>query len=307
MAAEHDPVAAVVNAYLDYFEAGAIGSPPLLDHLPTGERREAQALIANLSGARQFDPTVAAPSLERLLHGTVFLAALPPDPQGHDDLELLRGRLEDLFPWEVDVRQEEVRIGAVGTNYVVTVRGQRLRAQLRADTRTPADLRSTEIIASVGAIFGQFHDTAGVVLIHRDRDFSSVIVDPFDPQQCIEVPTGNLVGARPRRPILPLTDAVRAYIEEITPPFAPIDLRTASSFRNDGIAAVDIDEIVNSQVNAVVQRGRRARTREKIVAWTGLDQRDINALSDLVRAAYGGDLGAGSVDRWLDERMPVRS
>ena len=306
MATEHDPVAAVVNAYLDYFEAGAIGSPPVLDHLEANQRRQAQALIANLSGARQFDPTVAAPSLERLLNGTPFLDALPPDPQGHDDLELLRRRLEDLFPWEVDVRPEEVRIGAVGTNYVVTVKGQRLRAQLRADTRTPADLRSTEIIASVGAIFGQFHDTAGVVLIHRDRDFSSVIVDPFDPQQCIEVPTGHLVGARPRRPILPLPDAVRAYVEEIAPPFAPIDLRTASSFRNDGIA-VDIDEIVNSQVNAVVQRGRRARTREKIVAWTGLDQRDIGALSDLVRAAYGGDLDADSVGQWLDERMPVRS
>ena len=298
MDTDHDKVNAALNAYIDYLNAGAEGDAPSLHHLNPGERAETEAVIANMAGGREFDPTVSAPSLETLLHDTPYFEGLGTEPDAETDLDTVRRRVEELFPWRVHVDIEDDN--AFGPRFLIVVNGQRIRAQIRRDAQSPAGLRASELIASAAAVYIEEPDTVGFALIHSDARLSSVIVDPFDPEQCIEVPSGDLVGPRPRRPILPLADAIRGYMDETFPLFDPIDIPNAGSFQDLGVASLDVEQIARRHVGRVAESGGRARTEAKRLAWTGLTEVEISALSDLLQSAYSGEVGSDGLGRWLN-------
>ena len=299
MTDNHDElIERTVDDYLNHIEAGTSSDPPSLVHLSDAARAEVEAIIANIAGGHQFDPTESAPSLESLLAGTPFYDALTPDVDPAADLHEVQSRLDELAPWSVQVRRDPLGLGGL---FVVVVNGHRLRAQIRVDAKTPADLRSQELLGSAGAVFGMHPDTAGLVVIHRDSDMSSVVVDPFDPEWSIETPSGALVGPRPRRRIMPLPDAVRGFIEEIAPQFDPIALPSAAASYDHSPLRTDVHNLVRDQVEALVSEGMRARTDAKTRSWTSLGDDVVEAVRALIDDARAGRVNEQSIERWLDD------
>ena len=306
---EHDTVSEAIQTYIDFLH-GAAGAAPSLDHLSPDERAEVQAVIDNLEGGRHFDPSQSAPSLESLLYGSPFYEALSPEPteQAHTadpsqteaDLHRIRDCLEELFPWEVAVEEGEPVPGITAPTFVVAVNGHRLRAQVRRELGGTTDLHDSTIVASAAAIYLLHPETSGVVLAYDDDDLSSIIIDPFDSQRAIEVPTGHLVSARPRRPVLPFPDAVRAYLDAAFPTFDPIDLPTAAAFDDIGLESVDLDGIVQQHIQEIQLSGHRARTEAKREAWSVLGAREADVLKELIIASYEHGLDRQSVDTWLE-------
>jgi hypothetical protein len=304
MTSKPDHVNDAINAYIDYLDGNSEGQTPSLEHLTHDERREVEAVIENLQGGRRFDPTNSAPSVESLLYGTPYYDALVGNRAGASDLASVRACVGELRPWAVDVQIEG--LAAYGPSFVLVINGQPMRAQIRRDARNPAGLRSNDLIATASAVYRDHPETVGVALVYPDNHLSSVVIDPFDPEVCIEVPSGEVLGPRSRRPVRPLADAIRGYMNEAFPIFPSIQPAPRAALREDLDPAL-VQRIARQHMAAVVESGLRARTEAKKVAWGGLAALDVDAVKDLVLAAYRGDVDAVSLKAWLEELAVTRA
>lgn len=298
MTSKPDHVNEAINAYIDYLDGDHAGAALTLDHLTRAGRREVEAVIENLQGGRHFDPTNSAPSLERLLYGTPHYDTLVGSRAGEKELASIRACVGALRPWSVDVHLEGT--ATPGSTFLLVVNGQPMRAQIRRDAHNPAGLRSSELIATAGAVFRDHPETMGLALVYPDNELSSVVLDPFDPEVCIEVPSGALIGARSRRPVLPLADAIRGYMNETFPTFPTIQPESRDVL-HEGLDHALVQRIARDNVGAVVELGSRARTEAKKVAWGALAAPEVDAVTKLVLAAYRGDVDAISLRAWLED------
>lgn len=213
----NDPVDAVMASYIDFLDGG--GEEPVLDHLTPEERALADELIASLGAGRGINPFRPRPPLGALLAGTEFANSLSA-PATTDALSIESIRTDVIRVLGAGVTLAADGAAAVEgllSQGVLTMGTTRLRVQLRADLREPAELAELDPAVAAGAIFGRFPDTVGVIVVMADAARSSVAIGPFDVDECIGAPDGILRAPRVRRPVLPLGDALRAYLGEVAP------------------------------------------------------------------------------------------
>ncbi|HSK97605.1 MAG TPA: hypothetical protein VK891_13380 [Euzebyales bacterium] len=303
-----DRVDAVVAAFLDHLEG--LGVAPALDGLDADERARAEALISSLEAGRGIDPSASRPSLEQLLAGTPLATALHAGRAegrgsagagerqraggrgsagaGDDLLGRIREQLTRYAPFHVDIWPDDAA-AAVGidSDVVALVSAQRLRIQIRDDVDGPSALAALDPAAVAGPVFGAFPDTAGVIVVHPDDELSSVAIDPFDTEHCIETPAGTVTPPATHRPVMPLVDTVRAYLDEIAPA-----LDTTSGL--EGLPAAEVDaagiarDAAIRAVERVVLEGRRAKIDAKQATWSALGEPETDAIVDLVLDAIAG-------------------
>lgn len=287
MTASDDRVDAVVEAFIDHLEG--LGEAPALDDLDVEERARAEALIGSLEAGRGIDPYASRLSLEQLLAGTPLETALEAhDVDPRDDLlHRIRDRLTLYAPFHVDIWPDNAAAAiGIGSDFVALVSAQRLRIQIRSDVE-PSRLASLDPAAVAGPLYGAFPDTAGVIVVHPGDELSSIAVDPFDTEPYIETPAGTVARPVMHRPIMPLEDTVRAYLDEIAPALdTTVDL---AAMRADDVdpAAVARDA-ARRAVEHIVQDGRRAKIDAKRATWSDIGEPEIDAIGELVLDAITG-------------------
>jgi hypothetical protein len=290
MTESDDRVDAAIEAFLDHLDGR--GDEPDLHDLDEQERARVGALVASLRAGRGIDPFASRPSLEQLLAGTPLEAAVPPTepgpPPGPDLLDEIRRRLRSYLPFHVAVWPDTGAAGlGIGSGFVALIAAQRLRLAISGETASGSDLAQLDPVAAAGPVYGAFPDTAGVIVIHPDADLSSVAIDPFDVEDCIATPSGSSQRPRVRRPVLPLADTVRAYLDEVGPVLdAGGDVETLTAGEVD-VGAVALTA-AGRAVEAVAAAGRRAKIRPKRDTWSALGQPEIDAIGDLVLDAIAG-------------------
>ena len=287
MTESDDRVDAVVEAFMDHLEG--LSEAPALDDLGADERARAEALMSSLEAGRGIDPYASRPSLEQLLAGTPLEMALDASRFNADDTrERIREQLTLYAPFHVDIWPDDAA-SAIGidSDFVALVSAQRLRIQVLTDVDGPFALASLDPAAVAGPLFGAFPDTAGVIVVYPDDGLSSVAIDPFDTEHCIETPAGTVAPPATHRPVMPLVDTVRAYLDEIAPALdttAALDALPAAEVDTAGIARA----AATRAVQRVILDGRRAKIDAKQVTWSDLGEPEIDAIGDLVLDAIAG-------------------
>lgn len=290
MTASDDRIDAVIEAFLDHLDGS--GEMPTLDHLDPQERARAEELIASLKSGRGIDPYASRPSLEHLLAGTPLESALQQaEPAVQASVELLdevRDQLTLYTPFHAEVWSDAAATGiGVRSDFVTLIGAQRLRIQVRSDIDGASELAKLDPAAVAGPVYGAFPDTAGVIVVYPDEELSSIAIDPFDTEFCIETPGGAIEHPTAHRPVLPLADTVRAYLDELAPVLdATID--AGAPLAGDVDATAIAVEAARRAVESIVADGQRAKIDAKRVSWGALGEREVDALSALVVDALGG-------------------
>ena len=285
-----DRVDALVDAFLDFLEGR--GDEPTFDNLSPDERQQAEELIRSMRMGRGLDPYSSPPSLQSLLVGTPFEAALQQlQPASDELLETIRNELDSspsgatTVAIDIDARRLGLR-----SDFVIRVNGQRLRVVVLSGTMP---LMSDSAVASAHALFGAFPDTAGVLLIHADAELSSIAIDPFEATSCIVVPSGDLEPPGARRPVLPLADSVRLYLEYLAPDLSDI----AEPFDRCELDAKELaHDVAQECIRAIAHDGARARTSAKKTAWSRFDSRHIELLTKTVLDAITTSDGPDAIE-----------
>jgi hypothetical protein len=290
MTKPNDRVDQVIDAFLDYLEGQR--DEPTLDHLTDDERAEARRLIASIRSGRGLDPYSSPPSLDSVLAGTPFEGSLERDlPIDDDVLDLVRS---ELGAYASVVRDVDASERGLAGDFVLRVEGQRLRVVVvAASTALTAD----RAVASAHALFGAFPDTCGVLLVHPNAEMSSIAIDPFDAAECIVVPSGMVERPRARRPVLPLADSLRLYMEFIAP-----DLSDSSGplERRELDAAELARAAAKRSVEAIAADGRRARIPAKKEAWGSFGDAQTTALAALVLGLINNPESADTIEDGIE-------
>ncbi|MCP4384707.1 MAG: hypothetical protein GY798_25390 [Hyphomicrobiales bacterium] len=283
MTTNPDPVDAVLDAYFDYLEG--TGDEPSLDQLDPDDWAVAEQLIASLTAGRGIDPEASRPSLAALL------AMQPPKvPLGDvaDVALTLEAGLRDVDDTCVVTPDFAAHTHGVDSDLVVVCGGHRLRGIIDRvhdgfETLTP------ERVAAAAGVFGAFSDIAGVVFVRDDTpDLPGVVVEQLDLHRALDVATGRHDPPVFRRPVADAVSACRAFLHELSPMFEPLDPAVVQAISRD-IALPDIGFFVDASVQAVAEKGTKARIPEKKAAWTALGAAEIDALTAAAVALESGE------------------
>lgn len=288
-----DRIGPVIEAFLDYLDGE--GDEPSLDDLDAEERAQAEDLIANLKAGRGINPYASRPSLEHLLAGTpledvLHAEPVPADRSPAELLDEIRTQLALYSPLHADVWKDEAAdASAVRSTFVVLIGSQRFRIQVRSDIPNAAALARLDPAEAAGPVYGRFPDTAGVIVLYPDDDLSSLAIDPFDPEYCIETPAGTVERPSVHRPVMPLADTVRSYLDEIAPTLdATVD---ADVVFDSDVDTTELARAVAMQaIESVVNDGRRARIDAKQNAWSALGEHEVDEITNVVLDALAGGL-----------------
>jgi|GEM_PF-6086961 len=289
----NDRVDAVIAAFLDHLEHG--GPQPSLDHLTEEERAEASELIDLIKDARGIDFYRSRPSLDAVLAGTELEHQLDPGITVGLSIDAIRNEVVNSLgsasePIDDGAAQSE----GIRSNAVVRVGSLRIRIQFRDDITTPAGLSEVDPRAAAGPVFGRFPDTAAVVLVIGDQELSSTAIGPFDIDEFIGAPDGQVHQPRVTRPVLSLYDTLRRLLDELAPDLGGDDAA-------DTHETLDLDDIIHSEsaaaCAAVVAEGKRARTDAKKETWGNFDE--VAVLASLVKDAASAELTEADLDARL--------
>lgn len=287
---KNDPVDEVIQAYLDYLENGA--PEPSLDHLTSDERSLAQDIINSLIAGHGIDPYDSRPSFNALVAGTEFEDLLKPAVTEGLTVDAIR---TDVVS-SLGTSSEPIADGAalnegIRSNAVIRFGSLRIRVQFRDDLTTPAALAKVDPRTAAGPAFGRFPDTAAVVLVIGDEELSSVAIGPFDVDDFIGTPDGQVHRPRITRPVLPLSDTLLRLVDEFSP-----DLGSDDPVGNP--EPVDVAHIIQVEATAacsgVVAEGRKARTEAKKDAWANFEEAAL--ISGIVQDIASGELGEAELD-----------
>jgi hypothetical protein len=284
---------AVIAAFREHLENGS--PEPSLDHLTDDEKLEAIEVLQLMKDARGVDFNRSRPSLDSLL-SDLELAANP-NESFHAGLSLdaIRGHVVSAL----GSASEPIADGAadhegIRSDVLVRFGSLRIRIQFRADLAHVSELEDVDPRAAAGPLFGRLPDTAAVVLVLDDPEFSSVAIGPFDVDDFIGAPDGDTHQPRIVRPVLGLADTLRRLVDELSP-----DLTGADAIAN--VDAVDLHGIIRAECAAacaaIVAEGKKARTEAKIEAWSSFDASGL--LTRLLDDAAAGKLGEGELDARL--------
>jgi hypothetical protein len=289
----NDPVEAVIVAYLDHLEHG--GSEPSLDHLAEDDRIRAEQLIGLMRDGRGIDVYRSRPSLDRLLAGTEFEDwATPPATDGLSIEAIRDDVVTSLGSLSTPIADGAAQNEGIRSDAVIRLGSLRIRVQFRDDITTPAMLSDVDPRAAAGPVFGAFPDTAAVVLVIGDEELSSVAIGPFDIEDFIGAPDGQVHQPSITRPILGLFDTLRRVVDELAPDLTGTDVM-------DGHEPVELATIIGAECaaacTAVATEGKKARTDAKKEIWADFDETALLAI--LVEDASTGELSEAD----LDERL----
>jgi hypothetical protein len=293
----HDPVEGVIQSFLDYLEGS--GPEPTLDHLDPEERKRAEELMESLRAGRGINPYASRPSLEQLLVGTEFEEALrgaqrepasTPSSSSNELLEAIKSELGTYAEMQLEVSRDLAAADSgVMSHFLIQAGPHRLRVRVVSELDSSAQLVTLDPAEIAGSIYGRYPDTAGVLAMYPDDELSSIAIDPFDSVFCIEVPHGAVAKPSTRRPLLPLGDALRSYLEELAP-------RLESLTQADALTTLELDlrsladSVTRQAVDAVVQEGSRAKIDAKKKGLTSFTENDLLGIAGLVVRAQQGPL-----------------
>lgn len=286
----NDPVEAVILAYLEHLEDG--GPKPSLDQLGEDDRRRAEQMIELMLEGRGIDVYRSRPSLDALLAGTEFEDLLTPPESAGLGIDAIRADVvESLGSASEPIADGAAEREGIRCDAIVRFQSLRLRLQFRDDIATAAGLARVDPRAAAGPIFGRFPETPAVVLVIGDTGFSSVPIDPYDTEDIIGAPDGEIYPPRITRPVLPLYDTLRMLVDELIPDLAVDDL-------TDGRVPVDRDAIIRAECEkaaaAVVAEGAKARTDAKKETWSAFDEYEL--LASICAAATTEELTEDELD-----------
>lgn len=294
-----DPVEQFLDAYLDHLETGA--DEPTLDSLDDADRARAQELIDMMRAARGIDARLSRPSLDAMLSGTEFEDWLDEHaPDEPDMFEIVLAEVVSALGLDAAPRRDvEALQDSLRSDAVLVYRGARLRLQFRPDLDA-SQLAAPDPQSVAGPIFGRFPETAGVILVANDVDLSSVAISPFDADSYLGTPDGVLHIPEITRPILPLRDSLKLYLDEVSPDLSAGDRPAATT-------PIDPAEVVRSEVraaiDAIVSEGRKARTPAKRDAFNAMHSATED-LTALVTRVVRGDVDPDDLRAEIDRLAP---
>lgn len=279
-----DAMDALIAAFQDHLENGS--PEPSLDHLGDDERREALELVKIMKDTRGIDFNRSLPSLDSLLSDLQIGIGEAGPSWSSLSLDAIRSHVVSAL----GVTAEPIADGAaenegIRSDAVVRCGGLRIRIQLRPDLTHTSELEDVDPRVAAGPIFGRLPDTAAVVLVMDDRDFSSVAIGPFDVDDYIGTPDGETHQPRIIRPVLGLVDTLRSIVEELAP-----DLTGDEA--NTNVETVDLLGIIQTEsasaCAAIVAEGKKSRTEAKIDTWANFDA--LPVLTKILEDAAAGKL-----------------
>ena len=274
----NDPVDAVITAFLDHLEYGA--PEPSLDDLTPEDRARAEELIDIIRSGRGIDAYRSRPSLNALLAGTEFEGWVNPSAAARLTVDAIRTDVVSALGAPAEPIADGAALNeGVRSDVVIVFRGLRIRVQFRGDISTPSELAKVDPRAAAGPIYGRFPDTAGVIMVIPDAELSSVPIGPFDTDDYIGAPDGQLHPPRITRPVLPLFHTLRSYVDEVAP-----DLAATAEF--GALDAIDVPEIIRTAAigagGAIVAEGQKSRTEGKKDTWTKFgDNDEVEVLAEI--------------------------
>lgn len=291
-----DSVDAVIAAVLDHLENG--GPEPSLDHLTEDERTEATELIDLIRDARGVDFYRSRPSLDAVLAGTEFEHQLkPPDTAGLSLDAVRTDVVSSLGSASEPIDDGAAQNEGIRSDAVVRFSSLRIRIQFRDDITTPAGLSQVDPRSAAGPVFGRFPDTAAVVLVIGDQELSSVAIGPFDIDDFIGAPDGQVHRPKVTRPVLSLFDTLRRLVDELAPDLTGDD----AVDDHETVELDELDDIIRSECvtacAAVVAEGKKARTEAKKETWAKFDETAV--LTRLAEDAASRELNEADVDTRL--------
>jgi hypothetical protein len=281
---DHDPVDAVVLAFLDYREGR--GPRPLLADLSAADRRRAEELMSGLATARGIDPRATRPSVEALLADTPLAGLLTDVPAAlTPELAAVVRVLEGVDPRAF----VDVEAGTVTYSYLD------LRARfLLIPARTAAVTNAVR--AQVAAVFAADPDTSRVgVVAGRGEDLMTQMLAPDD-LGAITTPRGE-PHTRWEAP-LPLALAARRMLEQSAPEWPAFDFDHARAEPLDVPSlAAEIARRVIERESGRSYRGDKRRAYQALAGSEG-------AFADLVAAVSTRgstvDLDAETAHLWRE-------
>lgn len=290
-----DSLDAYLDAYLDYLEGAA--PRPDLDGLDVDDRRDAQELTEMMEAGRGLDP--------KTIVGT---SAYKREVAARDEKGAVVGELAPIGPaarvaaalrsFDLDVERDVAAASppVVASDLLVNIDGVKLRARVLGSTVTES-LVEPDTLEIARLVLARFVDTIAVVVVLDDDGYTSLVLDAFDVNAAIEVPTGGEAGPRPRRRPLPLDLAIAAYREEISPPWDDLPVLVDENFDDFSIEST-ARAAAAAAVGATVAEGRRAHEPRRS-AWTRLEEDGTaDGLGEIVAGVYGQRV---EVDQVRDE------
>ncbi|HEU0131181.1 MAG TPA: hypothetical protein VFQ85_09355 [Mycobacteriales bacterium] len=276
MNGNHDAVDDVIAAFSDHL---AHGSPrPTLDHLDAQDRQLAEDLMRLMESARGIDPSASAPSLEALLAGTEFAAALAPATPGQRPI---LDQVQDVLTG-VDSRVE-VHVddsGFVTMSYLDLVAHFHL-----VDDEAPSlpdDAIRKLFDADVDV------DLLGIVAT-RAADLDVRVVSRYDVDRTISTSAHRPVT--PTSPsVLPLALAARAILEHSAPEWGEFGLERAAL---DTVDIADLQTEIAARI--VTEEAKRRYQGDKALAYRGCvghEQRLVELVATGTRQGESVDLEA---------------
>lgn len=263
----NDPVDAAIEEFLEHLESNA--PVPDLSHLSEEDRDRADEIIRLLREGRGIDAYRSRPSLDTLLAGTEFESWLDPPATRGLGLDSIRVEVvHALGAASEPMLDSAAENEGVRSNAVCRYGPLRIRFQFRDDVASAAELALVNPREAVGAVHGRFSETAATVLVLGDPELSSVAIDPYDTEEVIGSPDGEVHPPRITRPVLPLLDTLRRLVEELAPDLSVDD----SAYDHETLDLADIIEAETSDVcAAIIAEGRKSRTEAKKVEWPAFD------------------------------------
>jgi len=305
MGSSSERIQEALSAYLEYAEMG--GPEPDSNHLSASEKEELKMLIESLKltegvpfgvGRGQDDETRAYGSTPSRVMGI---------GRGNvtDQSEAVVAQLRETLSFDARVELDPLNlIAQVGEfeilgRWIVGTFGGRIRVWLLNVETAERLEEDTAILGELKRIFRGIPDTAAIALV--GGDLSCLLIEPADCAAQIQVPDGSLVSRRYRRPLQPLSEALRAFMNELVPYWDPIP----HFQRNVGLIIDGMqvsDEFVRAAVQDQVAIGQRARKgNPKKDALLGLGDREVAGLRKIAVQLLERDIKPDDVEARLEK------
>ncbi|MXW27096.1 MAG: hypothetical protein F4Z77_12500 [Dehalococcoidia bacterium] len=298
MTKEPDNLSDFRSAYLDYLE-GERPVAPLIDDLTGEERLAAEAFVESITTARGIDPYASRPSIEEL-HAILTRTSDGVDELGEMLQAHLRHGVDQTAVVVVDVAADAAGLASA---LVVHAHGMRLRVVAEPPS-VDLDAAFATRVGDIAAVFGAFPDSSVVLYATTGADAVGVIVEREDVHNAIETPSGAVVAARLRRPVMDAASACAMWLQEAVPEFEPLQIDLLGSPATPD-ALPDPLSLATRAVDELVVAGNRARIGAKRVAWGTLGETESQGLAAIVDDAQHGRLSSDEYRRRLEDTVEM--
>lgn len=218
---------------------------------------------------------------------------------------LVARQLVDLPPGTTvvpDTESREIDLGpeCPPADFIVQHLDLRIRLVLLLDVSDEQGLRESTVVGGAGRLLLHWPETAAVGLVANNEDLTCVLIDPFEGDVAIGVPSGGHLDPRATRPAVPVSEAIRAYLETHVPSWDAVPSISEQLLLPDPGEAVL--QIAHDVMNAIVREGDRALIPEKKQAFMGISETDAQWASSIINRVLDGELDPDQLDQIIAER-----